>query len=334
MSTMSKTKNTGRMSFVSTVVFSTYVAGRVSAALLTAFLQFPAFISCTPLQTPLKKSAPAAYIDVFFFDTLSPQYLDSYQRLRADDTMHALSSVGVKRVAALSVNSGSAMTWAGVRTYADLSKYSFSLKEDLPERPLLAGEKVLGEGVSRVADLQMRTSLVRIVLRSVSCDFSGTPYTGWSFDNTLIYMQYAGVEARPFGSHAGIPVSTVNQGWLDSAAVMAFPRPEMLLQTGVGNVWRQKVVAEKEFWCYSNEADSAALGRPVTRIVLEGYVGEHLCYYPIELPGLRAGRTYSLDVTLKKMGTPDPDIPASADMVSLGGSCVPWNMYDQREEIF
>ena len=334
MPTMSKTKNTGRMSFVSTVVFSTYVAGRVSAALLTAFLQFPAFISCTPLQAPLKKSAPAAYIDVFFFDTLSPQYLDSYQRLRADDTMHALSSVGVKRVAALSVNSGSAMTWAGVRTYADLSKYSFSLKEDLPERPLLAGEKVLGEGVSRVADLQMRTSLVRIVLRSISCDFSGTPYTGWSFDNSLIYMQYAGVEARPFGPHAGIPVSTVNQGWLDSAAVMAFPRPEMLLQTGVGTVWRQKGVAEKEFWCYSNEADSAALGRPVTRIVLEGYVGEHLCYYPIELPGLRAGRTYSLDVTLKKMGTPDPDIPASADMVSLGGSCEPWNMYDQREEIF
>lgn len=333
MPTMSKTKNTGRMSFVSTVVFST-VAGRVSAALLTAFLQFPAFISCTPLQTPLKKSAPAAYIDVFFFDTLSPQYLDSYQRLRADDTMHALSSVGVKRVAALSVNSGSAMTWAGVRTYADLSKYSFSLKEDSPEKPLLAGEKVLGEGVSRVADLQMRTSLVRIVLRSVSCDFSGTPYTGWSFDNSLIYMQYAGVEARPFGPHAGIPVSTVNQGWLDSTAVMAFPRPEMLLQTGVGNVWRQNVVAEKEFWCYSNEADSAALGRPVTRIVLEGYVGEHLCYYPIELPGLRAGRTYSLDVTLKKMGTPDPDIPASADMVSLGGSCVPWNMCDQREEIF
>lgn len=333
MPTMSKTKNTGRMSFVSTVVFST-VAGRVSAALLTAFLQFPAFISCTPLQAPLKKSAPAPYIDVFFFDTLSPQYLDSYQRLRADDTMHALSSVGVKRVAALSVNSGSAMTWAGVRTYADLSKYSFSLKEDSPEKPLLAGEKVLEEGVSRVADLQMRTSLVRIVLRSVSCDFSGTPYTGWGFDNSLIYLQYAGVEARPFGPHAGIPVSTVNQGWLDSTAVMAFPRPEMLLQTGVGNVWRQKVMAEKEFWCYSNKADSAALGRPVTRIVLEGYVGEHLCYYPIELPGLRAGRTYSLDVTLKKMGTPDPDIPASADMVSLGGSCVPWNMCDQREEIF
>ena len=334
MPEMSKSKNTGRMSFLSTVVFSICIAGRVSAAILAALLQCPAFFSCTPMHAPLRKAAPAGYIDVFFFDTLSPQYLDSYQRLRADDTMHALSSVGVKRVAALSVNSGSAMTWAGVRTYADLSKYSFSLKEDSPERPLLAGEKVLEDGISRVADLQMSSSLVKLVLRSISCDFSGTPYTGFSFDNTLIYLQYAGVESRPFGPYAGIPVSTVNQGWLDSAAVMAFPRPEMLLQAGVGNVWRQTVVAEKEFWCYANEADSASLGRPVTRIVLEGYVGERLCYYPIELPGLRAGRTYSLDVALRKMGTPDPDIPASADMITISGVCSPWDMYDQREEIF
>lgn len=334
MPKMSKSKNTGRMSFLSTVVFSICIAGRVSAAILAALLQCPAFFSCTPMHAPLKKEAPAGYIDVFFFDTLSPQYLDSYQRLRADDTMHALSSVGVKRVAALSVNSGSAMTWAGVRTYADLSKYSFSLKEDSPERPLLAGEMVLEDGISRVADLQMSSSLVKLVLRSISCDFSGTPYTGWSFDNTLIYLQYAGVESRPFGPHAGIPVSTVNQGWLDSSAVMAFPRPEMLLQAGVGNVWRQTVMAEKEFWCYANEADSASLGRPVTRIVLEGYVGEHLCYYPIELPGLRAGRTYSLDVALRKMGTPDPDIPASADMITISGVYSPWDVYDQREEIF
>ena len=158
MPEMSKSKNTGRMSFLSTVVFSICIAGRVSAAILAALLQCPAFFSCTPMHAPLKKAAPAGYIDVFFFDTLSPQYLDSYQRLRADDTMHALSSVGVKRVAALSVNSGSAMTWAGVRTYADLSKYSFSLKEDSPERPLLAGEKVLEDGISRVADLQMSPS--------------------------------------------------------------------------------------------------------------------------------------------------------------------------------
>ena len=331
---MIKTLNTGRISFFSiTVVFSVFT-DRMSAVLLAALLQCPAFFSCTRMPAPQIRQARGNYIDVFFFDTLSPQFLDSYQRLRADDTLYALSSVGTKRVVALSVGSNDAMTWADIRTYSDLCKYSFALGEDSPENPLMAGEKVLEDGISRVADLQMRTSLVKVVLRSVACDFSGTPYTGWGFDNRIVYMQYAGVEARPFGPDAGIPVSVVNPGWLDSSSVMAFPRKEMLLQDGVGKVWRQRIQAGKEFWCYANDVDTASLGRPVTRIVLEGFVGEHHCYYPIELPGLKAGRTYSLDVTLHKIGTPDPDIPAKGEMLTVESITKPWENVELREEIF
>ena len=320
------------MSFLFTVIF--YAVDRASAVILAALLQCPAFFSCSQAPVPAVRRAAGEYIDVFFFDTLSPQHLDSYQRLKAADTLFALSSVGPKRVVALSVGSYDAMMWADVRTYADLLKYHFSLKEDSPDHPLLAGEKVLEDGISRLADLQMRSSLVKVVLNSIACDFSGTPYTGWGFDNSLIYMQYAGVEARPFGPDAGIPVSTVNQGWLDSAAVMTFPRSELLLQEGVGNVWRQRLTPQREFWCYENDVDSASLGRPVTRIVLEGYVGEHHCYYPIDLPGLRAERTYSLDVTLRKMGTPDPDIPASGEMLTVETITAPWEVYEPKEEIY
>ncbi len=321
------------MSFLITVIRNLF-ARRPSAAILAALLQYPAFFCCTPLPAPAKRIAAGEYIDVFFFDTLSPQYLDSYQRLKASDVLYAMSSVGPKRVVALSVGSKDAMTWADIRTYADLCKYRFSLKEDSPQRPLMAGEAVLDSGLSRVADLQMRTSLAKVVLGSIACDFSDTPYTGQGFNNKLIYMQYAGVEARPFGPGNGLPLSTVNQGWLDSAAVMSFPRPDMLLQSGLGNIWRQRVKEDREFWCYGNEVDSSALGRPVTRIVLEGYVGEHHCYYPIELPRLRAGETMRLDVTLKRMGTPDPDIPACGDIIMLETHIVPWDIRESREEIF
>ena len=321
------------MSFLITVTRNLF-ACRPSAALLAALLQYPAFFCCTPVPAPAMRMAAGEYIDVFFFDTLSPQYLDCYQRLKADDVLYALSSVGPKRVVALSVGSKDAMTWADIRTYADLCKYRFSLKEDSPEKPLMAGEGILGDGVSRVADLRMRTSLARVVLGSVACDFSDTPYTGLGFDNKLIYMQYAGVEARPFGPGQEIPLSTVNQGWLDSAAVMSFPKPHMLLQPGLGNIWRERVKDEREFWCYGNDVDTSALGRPVTRIVLDGYVGEHRCYYPIDLPRLKAGETVKLDVTLKRMGTPDPDIPANGAMVTLESSIVPWDIREEREEIF
>lgn len=321
------------MSFLTTVMRNLF-ACRMSAVLFTALLQCPAFFSCTRTPVPSKRAEAGDYIDVFFFDTLSPQYLDSYQRLKADDMVYALSSVGPKRVVALSVGTTDAMTWAGVRTYSDLCKYRFSFKDDSPEKPLMAGEKVLEDGVSRVADLDMKTSLAKVVLGSVACDFTGTPYPGYGFFNKLIYLQYAGVEARPFGPSSEIPISVINQGLLDSAAVMSFPRPHMLLQPGFGNVWRQRVEDRREFWCYGNDVDTSALGRPVTRLVLDGFVGEHHCYYPIDLPRLRAGETLRLDVTLRRMGTPDPDIPARGEMISLDTETVPWDLRDIREEIF
>lgn len=115
---------------------------------------------------------------------------------------------------------------------------------------------------------------------------------------------------------------------------MSFPRAEMLLQEGLGNIWRQRIIAEREFWCYANDVDTASLGRPVTRIVLDGFVGNHRCFYPVELPGLKAEKTYYLDITLRRMGTPDPDIPARGDMVSVEAMVAPWRIMDKREEIF
>ena len=321
------------MSFLFTVIRYLF-ARRPSAALLAALLQYPAFFSCTTLPSRAIGRSAGEYIDVFFFDTLPPRNLDSYQRLKAGDHLWAMSSVGPKHVVALSVGSSDAMTWADIRTYADLCKYRFSLREDSPEKPLLAGEGLVVDGVSRVADLKMRTSLARVVLGSIACDFSDTPYTGYGFDNKLIYMQYAGVEARPFGPGQEIPLSTVNQGWLDSAAVMSFPQPQMLLQKGLGVIWRQRVNQVREFWCYENNVDTSALGRPVTRIVLEGFVGESHCYYPIELPRLRAGETMRLDITLRRIGTPDPDIPASGAMVTLETETLPWNIREGKEEIY
>jgi len=275
-------------------------------------------------------AAEGEYIDVFFFDTLSPQPLDCYQRLREGDLRYAVSSVGPKRVAVISTHSKDSVDWSHIRTYSDLCKYSFSLKADSPLQPLAAAEAILPDGLSRVADLKMKTRLAKVVLNSLACDFSDTPYPGYGFTNTLVYLQYAGVEIRPLGPYSDVPLSFVNQGWLDSAAVMALPHPEMLLQEGVGHLWRNKIVSPKEFWCYCNDVKSASLGSPVTRIVLEGDVGDYHCYYPIDLPGLKGASTVSLDVTLLRMGSPDPDIPVNSAAIKVQTLISPWEMEEER----
>ena len=84
------------MSFIITVTRNLF-ACRTSAALLAALLQYPAFFCCTPVPAPAKRIAAGEYIDVFFFDTLSPQYLDSYQRLKAGSISRSKSSRALPR---------------------------------------------------------------------------------------------------------------------------------------------------------------------------------------------------------------------------------------------
>lgn len=319
------------------LVFITTIAdSRISVALLTVVLQLtPAFFcSCTPFRDARPRIDSGDYIDVFFFDTLQPQLLDCYQRLRAGEPLYALSSTGAKRVVAMAVRSKDSLEWANIRIYGDLCKYAFSLDEDSPGNPLLAGEQVIPEGVSRVADLNMKTCLAKVVLNSIACDFSQTPYTGQGYLNTSIYMQYAGAEARPFGPGSEYPVSYINPGWLDSASVMAYRNPEMLLQKGLGNIWRERKIAGKEFWCYANDVDTASVGRPVTRLVLEGFIGDIQCYYPVELPGLKAAQTVKLDLTLLRMGSPDPDIPVNSETVRVETVTAPWTEVERRIEVY
>lgn len=308
---------------------------RTSVALLAAFWLGPAFftVSCArtslperwPLTIQYRSASATDTVDLFLFDTLGARSLDAYQQVCGQD-VYALSCVGPRQLVALSGLGGDRARWAGIRTYGDLFKLCFSLDRDTPEHPLLAGQVLLEDGVVRRATLPLNTLLSFVRIRSVSCDFSGRPYARESFGNTLIYLQYAGTECRPLEAGDGPPVCFVNPGRLDSAAVLALPFPERLLQRGLGPVGPQRLYPGREFCCYANPVREAALGRPVTRLVLEGTVGKHYCYYPIELPGLEAGCRYDLDITLLRMGTDDPDIPAGSSTVRLDVHVHPWDI--------
>ena len=56
-----------------------------------------------------------------------------------------------------------------------------------------------------------------------------------------------------------------------------------LLQDGVGAVGKTRIFPGREFYCYPSDK---------LRLTLVGRVGEDVCYYPVPLPGLRAGETW------------------------------------------
>ena len=317
---MKRSKKTGRTPFP--MALSTRIsASCISVALIPALLQAaPAFFSsCTTLQTPrpreilLTGEAPAEVIDLFFFDTLGVQRLDAYQQLTSPP-YYGLSGSGAKRVVALSARSGSASLWLGVNTYGNLCKHTFSLERDSPENPLLVGEALVEDGASRTLTLPLRTMLSAIRLKSLSCDFTGRLYAGQPFDNARIYLTYAGAECLPVGPESRT-VSLINLGEADGEALKKLPHPEMILQEGCGEVGVERIYPERTFYCYPSDG---------VRLVLEGHIGDYLCYYPIPLPPLEASACLSLEITLQRMGSPSPDIPVESGTVLVETRTLPW----------
>ena len=313
-------------------------ANHASVIILAAIMQFPAFFSAC---TPLRESAPARNgrqiyitwtnnpikdtVDLFFFDTSGTRLLDAYQRVCAPgaQSVAGLSLSGVKRLVALRGLSSGAEQWYRVRNYSDLSKTSFLLENDAPQDPLLWGEVLLEDASYRDISLALSPLLTRIHLRSVSCDFSTQPYSDFCFFNKHLYLSYAGAECRPLGAgDSPEPFSWLNPGFLDSAAVLRLPHPEMLLQEGLGDIGPERIFPDREFYCYP--------GRQ-TCLVLGGRVGADICYYPIPLRDLRPGQTYELDITLLRKGAPDPDMPVESGTVLLETFTEPWTREETQE---
>ncbi len=339
---MTRRKTTGRTSKTHYHPDSSATC-RISVAIITALLQAPAFFSSCehPLQTsedaPIgtqiyiqwtKNTTPEA-IDLFFFDTLGAQKLDSYQQIqRPIGSAHSygVSGAGAKRMVALSGITGLTDSWLDICNYASLCKKTFRLEEENPGAPHLVAEALLPDAASRTLLLNLQPMLSQIRLVSVSCDFSGRPYHDPAFLCSRIYLTNVGTEYKPLGPGGGHPVSWINAGSLDSVATQALPHPELILRPGLGRLGRELQSTNLLFSCYANPAGQGEI--PRTRLVLEGTVDGILCYYPIEFPSLEPAKEYQLSLTFKRMGSPDPDIPVQSDAVLVETQTIPWQTRD------
>lgn len=346
---MDRRSKTGRISFFA-YLFYPHIASRISVAILAAILQLPAFFSsCTEEEKPSPVHTKAQIyiqwseiptpeaLDLFFFFTEEPMRLDAYQQVSGLDRelfTYALSGNGPRRLVALSSMAGDIYTWADIQTYGSLGKLRFSLEDEDPGRPHLVGETLLEEAQSRQTRLTLLPMLCAIRIRSVAADFSGHPYAGNPFLNNKLFLINAGMECMPLDEETHGPVSWINLGSLDSLAVERLPHPEMLLQEGIGEVGTKRIYTDKLFYCYANPATEDQPGRPVTRMVLEGHIGPVTCYYPVNLPGMEPGRCYQLDLTLTRMGSPDPDIPVESGTVIVEAETVPWVRQDPETLLF
>ena len=330
---MSRRHTKGRIR-TAILLFYLRFASRVSVAPLTVLFQSPAFFSsCTPTYAPSSpgialrwrgRSGPQR-VDLLFFREEGAQPLDACQQVDfpGDGPAYGLSANRNCRIVALSGSPDSTAAYLDIRNYGDLCKRSFRLEEEDPARPLLYGQTRVDAGRSRTASLSLETLLCAIRLNALRCDFSERPYAGHGFTHTSLILLYAGAEAIPL-ENPDASSGWLNPGFVDSLACARLSHPEMVLQPGLGPVGAVSQREPRTLYCYPNPATEDGLGQVRTRLVLEGTVGEHTCYYAIPLPVLRGGQVLELDITLLRIGTDSPDILAETGMYRMDIHPLAW----------
>lgn len=318
-------KPKGRCSTTSakTNTSAAHFACRFSAAIV-AFMQLPAFISCS--QSGFQEESPNiirirtsegsdAALDVFCFYEDPPQRLESYQQLSGEDRI--ITGPDALHVIALSGKKGDFYANADVSVPEDLARKTVKLEEEDIARPRLYGETHVGPGRSRTALLELKPSICKIRFRFVSCDFSGTAYPNLACHGTRLFIINAASECSPLAAGNEYPVSWLNMGALTSA----HPYVNREISCALGSSAKDM---DTLLYCYANPAESDTPGRPLTRAVLEVMAGERTCYYPVNLPSMNPGSSYVIDMKLLRLGTSDPDIPAESSSAEISVNSLPW----------
>lgn len=315
--------------------FFTRIGHHTSVVIATVLLS-PAFFSCqraalppgmeeSPVQIYIlrsKKTTPGG-LDLFFFHDDALMLLDSYQHIEDGGEAHVQGIAGgsAHRLVAFSNLPASSFQWSDIRSAPALNSVSFSLENDSPVAPFLYGQCPLEEGRSRSCVLRLKTALCEIELHSLSCDFRGKAYEGAPFLLERVFLTWANSLCQPLSEETLL--SYLNPGYLDETP--RFRYPEMLCRSIGQEVGAARTTLETCLYCYPNPVTAAEMGRMPTHLVLEGSLDGHRCYYPIPLPALSADTHYAIDLTLTRLGSPEPDIPVESGTFILETDTQKWN---------
>ena len=317
--------------------------GLHASVVLSAVLLPPAFYSCQktglpeqkrrfPVQIYIQRSEKTTLrsLDLFFFHDDALQRLDSYQHVEnpSEAPVAGIAGSGKHLVAAISNFPGDSYSWKDIQSSPHLSSRQFHLEDEDPENPLLYGVTHLEEGLSRTCKMKLEPMLSALHLRTLSCDFSGKPYEGKQLEKSSFFILNANSLTHPLDEDGVREESFINPGYLDEGAMERMSHPEMLFQELGRSFGAARENVECTLYTYPNPVEEEGLGRPFTRFVIAGVLDGKTCYYPINIPGLAAGRKYTMDITLTRMGSPDPDTPAESGTVILEIDTKPWAEFD------
>lgn len=253
-------------------------------------------------------------LDIFIFNSDSLGYLDSYQRFKdIDDERILISSTGGYKKILIYCNANiNEENIIKVRTIEDLEK-EFCMLEDMSRQyPFMVGIANIRAGDTEAIDVTLKPMTSEIILRSVSCNFSGTSYEGARITEAKVYLTNVSAQCS-LADTTRSSQRFINIGMLNMSDVSRFNDPGIVIQNLAGDISVENMRTDISLLCFQNCMKDESLGSPFTRMVLEGRILGETYYWPIAINRTEQGEGISLntrhvfDLMIRRKGSRDPD---------------------------
>lgn len=286
----------------------------------------------------------ASQMDIFTFENSGTGHLDSYQHYESytGNTMSIRSGNGEKIVFACSNGQRSRQEWSIVNSMEALDRIYADLRKESINSPCMTGMNVMDAGTWTPVSIDMRPLSSEVVLRSVSCDFTGRTYTDRHISDVRVYLTNVNARCSITAEGDVLPTEIMNAGGLDEEDMKTMKETQMLMQEIPEGIREEVSEVGLAFRCYPNASERESPGTPFTRLVIEGRIDGETFWWPINInrdesdqeQGIHRCRQYIYDVTITRKGSSSPEEVVETDAVRLQMNIRPWTEKDEYQVSF
>lgn len=285
-------------------------------------------------------------LDVFLYNAAG--MLESYVHTDGTASCSFRATVGRKSLYVLVNNHDVAISPANLQTLANFKAVTTSVKKEALKSFTMIGSKDVTLAASNSISVPVHRLCARIRVSSLKTDFSGTPYAGATLNDVKIYVLNAHASNLIWnGADPSVPTILNNRKY--SADCNSGVSMDGILQstyTKLADGVAQTTVLY--FYPYANTIATETESGRFTRLTVEGTLmlgtqslGKH--YWSVNVnrkgfgyvsgtPGVEANHSYTMDIVIRSIGSPSPDIIPEDYSVDVDLRVVPWTVVTDRHE--
>ena len=264
-------------------------------------------------------------LEVFVFknEGADAGVLDAYKKLAAEE-LSSLANIQVQTTKGSKVIYAVANShkdnWTGVNTLQQFKSVLSSLqKENLKSFTMVgSATSVVKEATS--VNIDISRLVARIHLTGIKTNFEGTPYAGATLKNVKAYLiNVIGDIHYADGTPATTPL-VLNANRFNSGNVSGCAMTGMLYDEIAQEIGDSGYKTAHYFYCYENMLTDESDDNKFTRLVIQADLNGTTYYYPININragygysstnghvGIKRNTSYSVDVTITRPGSLNPD---------------------------